>query len=138
MARRIPRDEVLLLFERRAGDRAPRAMAPLDEKHAIVVRRGDRRVTRRRPRLAVLPRPTHRGHMASLLSLPGIPPTDQESNVMGRPRHVKPARVGANRRDFFRRSGSAAVALATAPMLTLGSAQAAARACAHHRSPCHW
>ena len=46
---------------------------------------------------------------------------------MGRPRHVKPARVGANRRDFFKRSGSAAVALASAPMLTLGTAQAAGR-----------
>ena len=44
--------------------------------------------------------------------------------MMGRPRLVKPARVGANRRDFFKRSGSAAAALASAPMLTLGSAQA--------------
>jgi alkaline phosphatase D len=52
---------------------------------------------------------------------------DQDRNTMGRPRHIPPTRVGANRRDFFKRSGSAAVALASTPLLTLGSAQAAGR-----------
>lgn len=44
---------------------------------------------------------------------------------MGRPKHVKPVSTGGNRRDFFKRSGSAAVALAAAtPLLGVGQAQA--------------
>jgi len=38
---------------------------------------------------------------------------------MGRPSRVKPLPVGTNRRGFFTKSGSAAVALASAPMLAL-------------------
>ncbi|MFM9914802.1 MAG: alkaline phosphatase D family protein [Rhizobacter sp.] len=38
---------------------------------------------------------------------------------MGRPLRVKPASTGTSRRGFFKRSGSAAVALASAPMLSL-------------------
>lgn len=45
---------------------------------------------------------------------------------MGRPDHVKPAPVGGNRRDFFKRSSSVAVALSAAPMLPLGSVALAA------------
>ena len=45
---------------------------------------------------------------------------------MGRPDHVKPAPVGGNRRDFFKRSSSVAVALTAAPMLPLGSVALAA------------
>ena len=46
---------------------------------------------------------------------------------MGRPKHVAPARTGTSRRDFFKRSGSAAAALASAVTLPLlpGTAQAA-------------
>ena len=44
---------------------------------------------------------------------------------MGRPSQTKPARTGANRRDFFKRSSSAAVALAAAPALLPLSASAA-------------
>lgn len=36
---------------------------------------------------------------------------------MGRPLHVKPARVGSNRRDFFKRSGATAAAFAATPLL---------------------
>jgi len=43
---------------------------------------------------------------------------------MGRPTQVKPARSGGNRRDFFKHSGSAAVAIAATPLLPL-SGQAA-------------
>lgn len=43
---------------------------------------------------------------------------------MGRPAQVKPARSGGNRRDFFKHSGSAAVAIAATPLLPL-SGQAA-------------
>jgi alkaline phosphatase D len=38
---------------------------------------------------------------------------------MGRPARVKPLTVGTNRRAFFKKSGSAAVALAATPMLSL-------------------
>ena len=38
---------------------------------------------------------------------------------MGRPSKVKPAAVGGNRRDFFKRSGSAAVALGALPAAAL-------------------
>lgn len=44
---------------------------------------------------------------------------------MGRPAIVKPARTGANRREFFKRSGSTAVALAATPLLPFGSGHAA-------------
>nr|WP_316639756.1 alkaline phosphatase D family protein [uncultured Roseateles sp.] len=40
---------------------------------------------------------------------------------MGRPTQVKPVRTGGNRRDFFRHSGSAAVAIAATPLLPLSS-----------------
>ncbi|CAD5370979.1 Phospholipase D [Rubrivivax sp. A210] len=40
---------------------------------------------------------------------------------MGRPSRVKPLPVGANRRDFFRKSGSAALALAATPMAALAT-----------------
>lgn len=43
---------------------------------------------------------------------------------MGRPTLLKARRVGANRRDFFKRSGSAAVVLASVPLLPLPSALA--------------
>lgn len=44
---------------------------------------------------------------------------------MGRPSQVKPARTGSSRRDFFKRSSSAAVALAAAPaLLPFGSSAA--------------
>ena len=62
--------------------------------------------------------------MASLPSRPRISLDQPGHTHDGRPCLVKPVRVGANRRDFFKRSGSAAAALASAPMLTLGSAQA--------------
>jgi len=45
--------------------------------------------------------------------------------IMGRPKQLKPARAGSNRRDFFKRSSTAAVALAAAPALTLDAAHAA-------------
>ncbi len=46
---------------------------------------------------------------------------------MGRPKDVKPARVGANRREFFKRSGAGTVALvAAAPGLLPGTATAVA------------
>jgi len=35
---------------------------------------------------------------------------------MGRPQNIQPPRTGSNRRDFFKRSGSAAVALAATPL----------------------
>jgi len=38
---------------------------------------------------------------------------------MGRPLHVKPATTGTTRRGFFKRSSSAAVALASTPMLSV-------------------
>ncbi len=44
---------------------------------------------------------------------------------MGRPNQVKPARPGTSRRGFFGRSGAAAVALASTPLLPLGTAFAA-------------
>jgi len=44
---------------------------------------------------------------------------------MGRPDKIKPRSVGPSRRDFFKRSGSAAVALAATPLLP-GAAAAAA------------
>ena len=47
---------------------------------------------------------------------------------MGRPSNVKPARTGASRRDFFKRSGSAAVAIAAVPMLGFGGDAGAAAA----------
>jgi len=49
---------------------------------------------------------------------------------MGRPTKIalKPARIGASRRDFFKHSGSAAVALASVPMLGFGSRAGAATA----------
>ena len=40
-------------------------------------------------------------------------------DTMGRPSRVKPLPAGTNRRGFFTRSGSAAMALASAPMLAL-------------------
>ena len=43
---------------------------------------------------------------------------------MGRPNHLPPSRTGTSRRDFFKRSSSAAVALASVPMLPLQSAMA--------------
>ena len=43
---------------------------------------------------------------------------------MGRPTLLKARRIGANRRDFFKRSSSAAVALASVPLLPLPSALA--------------
>ena len=47
---------------------------------------------------------------------------------MGRPSNVKPARTGTSRRDFFKRSGSAAVAITAVPMLGFGSDASAAAA----------
>ena len=47
---------------------------------------------------------------------------------MGRPTTVKPARTGSSRRDFFKRSGAGAVALASVPALTLGGNAGAAAA----------
>lgn len=44
---------------------------------------------------------------------------------MGRPKFVKPARQGSNRRDFIKRSGSAAVAAASMPLLPLTASAAA-------------
>ncbi len=47
---------------------------------------------------------------------------------MGRPNKVQPARPGSSRRDFFKRSGAGAVAIAaTAPMLAAEAALAALR-----------
>jgi alkaline phosphatase D len=43
---------------------------------------------------------------------------------MGRPKNVKPRPAGTNRRDFFKKSGSAAVALAATPLLPLHAATA--------------
>jgi alkaline phosphatase D len=43
---------------------------------------------------------------------------------MGRPVHSKPRPAGTNRRDFFRRSGSAAAALASVSLLPLGATAA--------------
>ncbi len=45
---------------------------------------------------------------------------------MGRPSQVKPVRVGGNRRDFFKRYSSVAVAVASAPFLPLSSGAMAA------------
>jgi alkaline phosphatase D len=50
---------------------------------------------------------------------------------MGRSATPPPRRTGANRRDFFRKSGSAAVALAAAPLLTLDRASAGAAVFQH-------
>lgn len=47
---------------------------------------------------------------------------------MGRPQRQTPRPQGTNRRDFFKRSGSAAMILATGPALPIGQALAAA----HH------
>jgi alkaline phosphatase D len=46
---------------------------------------------------------------------------------MGRPNTVKPARTGTSRRDFFKRSGSAAAALAAVPALGWSDTASAAR-----------
>jgi alkaline phosphatase D len=48
---------------------------------------------------------------------------------MGRPKSVRPARTGSSRRDFFKRSGGAAVALAAVPttMLAIGSGDVEAK-----------
>lgn len=47
---------------------------------------------------------------------------------MGRPLKVQPARPGSSRREFFKRSGAGAVAMAaTAPLLTAEAAEAALR-----------
>ena len=43
---------------------------------------------------------------------------------MGRPTLLKARRIGANRRDFFKRSGTAVVALASVPLLSTPAAQA--------------
>jgi alkaline phosphatase D len=43
---------------------------------------------------------------------------------MGHPKHIKPRAPGANRRDFFKRSGTAAVALASVPLLQAPAAAA--------------
>jgi alkaline phosphatase D len=43
---------------------------------------------------------------------------------MGRPLHIKPRPPGTSRRGFFARSGSAAMALAAAPMLSLAGREA--------------
>lgn len=53
---------------------------------------------------------------------------------MGRPSTVKPARTGASRRDFFKHSGSAAVALAAVPSLgwSGGAADAASNPVFQH------
>ncbi|TDP64091.1 alkaline phosphatase D family protein [Roseateles toxinivorans] len=52
---------------------------------------------------------------------------------MGRPTQVKPARSGGNRRDFFKHSGSAAVAIAATPLLPLtGQAAVALNALFQH------
>jgi alkaline phosphatase D len=50
---------------------------------------------------------------------------------MGRPLTLKPRPAGTSRRGFFKRSGSAAVALAALPALPLGSATAAGPAFQH-------
>ncbi len=44
---------------------------------------------------------------------------------MGRPKYIKPRAQGSTRREFFKRSGSAAVALAAVPSMPLCSAMAA-------------
>ncbi len=45
---------------------------------------------------------------------------------MGRPSHVKPARTGTSRREFFKRSaGGAALVVAASPMVPMGSLSAA-------------
>jgi len=46
---------------------------------------------------------------------------------MGRPKNTKPAQAGGNRRDFFKRSSSAAVALAAVPALPLHATAAPSR-----------
>ncbi len=51
---------------------------------------------------------------------------------MGRPTHVKPLPTGANRRDFFKRSGSGAVLLAAAPLATLNAEAAVPAAVFQH------
>jgi len=43
---------------------------------------------------------------------------------MGQPKHIKPRAPGASRRDFFKRSGTAAVALASVPLLQAPAAAA--------------
>ncbi len=45
---------------------------------------------------------------------------------MGRPKFLKPVRQVSNRRDFIKRSGSAAVAAASVPLLSLNADEAAA------------
>ena len=45
---------------------------------------------------------------------------------MGRPNKLQPRRVGANRRDFFMKSGSAAIALAALPLSPLRAASSIA------------
>ena len=56
------------------------------------------------------------------------PSTHNKDIAMGRPssiKPIKPPRAGANRRDFFMRSGSAAAILASGSVLALGHARAA-------------
>jgi alkaline phosphatase D len=55
---------------------------------------------------------------------PGVPQPDKDT-PMGRPSFIKPHRAGANRRDFFKRSGSAAALLAGASALSLRAVHAA-------------
>lgn len=45
---------------------------------------------------------------------------------MAHPKHIKPRAPGANRRDFFKRTGTAAVALASVPLLQAPAAAAGA------------
>ncbi|MFZ2987629.1 alkaline phosphatase D family protein [Ideonella sp.] len=51
---------------------------------------------------------------------------------MGRPSTVKPRPTGTNRRDFFKRSSSAAVALAAVPALTISASAAGYKGAFQH------